>query len=177
MTRTGQTRQLHNAHNNNCSLDHRPNRQCSTQPRETMESAHQSQPTNATQPVTNQTSEQPTQPTRDGRDRIGPNLIWPTLFGRIWQPFCLTEFGQTAFGQFFFGGVVGCSFVGVLWGCCWGSDQLWLHQFGPIRFGPTCFAGQFWPVRFWPTNQGLTCVELICLDFLLFFLHCLDFCC
>ena len=32
------------------------------------------------------------------RDRIWPNLIWPIF---------LTEFGQTAFGQFFSGGVVG----------------------------------------------------------------------
>ena len=66
-----------------------------------------------------------------GRDRIWPNLIWPSLFGRIWPNriwpvphlarsnwphlailiwpnlanFWLTEFGQTAFGQFFvFGG-------------------------------------------------------------------------
>ena len=66
-----------------------------------------------------------------GRDRIWPNLIWPSLFGRIWPnriwpiphlakvnwpafghpylaefgQFLLTEFGQTAFGQFFvFGG-------------------------------------------------------------------------
>ena len=39
-----------------------------------------------------------------GLDRIWPNLIWPSLFGRICQ--FLTEFGQTAFSQFcLFGGV------------------------------------------------------------------------
>ena len=94
--------------------------------------------------------------TSNGHGRLWPNRLWPTDFG---QPFWLTVFGQTDFGQrWCFSGMAD-----------FGQNRLWPNRlrqnrlrpkptlaqtdFGQTDFGQTDFGpNRLWPNRLWPNR-------------------------